>query len=634
MTFRFTGAERGIFRKRERIPVSLWASRNLVVPDGPYAGGRFRLDVNPYLGEIMDTWAKPWVEEVVTCGSPQTGKTLVMYACIGYSLDMRPGPKMLAMPDEENLAKVRDGKLKPLISKSGTLRALRIRDTRSKLVFLSGVLYLASAQSPAQRASISIMDLFLDEEDLYRQVAGQGVPVLDFQERTRSYSYKSKIMRVSKPVGDEGSSICRAIARREDGGYEYVDELRRFEARCPSCREYQILVEDGLVCEGSSDPAEIERRRLARYKCRHCGYRWTDYSRDRAVAAGRWVAEIPVERPRKVGFHLPGILSSSVSMSRILADKLRAEASDSPDLVQAYHNGWWAAPYRAAQIEPEKNALLALREPGLQGRVVPREALALTCGIDMQKRSFYFTVWAWALGLRSWLIDYGRLRDFEDVLALAYETTYRREGGGELPIWRSGLDTGGGRTDPGELTRTEEAYAFLRTYGGPRLCGCKGLSRPSPTPVRFTVIDRMPKSHKPIPGGLTLHLLDVSYLKSLVFGRLSPDARQPARLYELTERGGVWEPDEHEDFIRQMTAERLVRRRDGKMVWERLRKDNHYLDATVLAHACADGSWSPSLQYVLQREAELSIATATPGQDQPQDQPWVPRHANWIGGGR
>jgi phage terminase large subunit GpA-like protein len=627
--FRFTPGERHVFRRRPRIPVSRWAAAHLVVPDGPYSGGRFRLDVNPYLAGIMDAWGEPWTEEVVVCGAPQTGKTLAMYACLAFAVDMRPGPRMLAMPDDDTLDRVGKGKLQPLFRACPPVRALLARTTSGQVRFRDGTaLYLASAQSPSQRASISVQDLFLDEEALYRQIAGQGVPVLDFIERTRSYAHKRKIMRVSKPVGGEDCSVVQALR-------EGLDEVRRFEARCPACMGFQTLNEAGLACpEKCQDPAEIRRRRLARYKCAHCGFLWTDHTRDVAVAYGRWTAEEPVPRPARVGFHLPAILSRSVSLSEILAARLRAEASDSPDVKQAYANGYWAEPYLAAEIAPEKSALLELREPDLRARTVPREALALTCGVDMQKRSFFFTVWAWALGLRSWLIDYGRLRDFEDVLALAYETTYKREGGGQLPIWRTALDTGGGTTDPGLLTRTEEAYAFLRAHGGPRLCGCKGLSRPSQTPVRFTVIDKMPKSKRPIPGGLTLQLLDVSYLKSLVFGRLSLDARQPARLYELTERAGIWAPDEHEEFIRQMTAERLVRGRDGKMRWERLHKDNHYLDATVLAHACADGSWSPSLQYMLEREAELAASSPRPEQDPSQAQPWVPRHDNWIGGRR
>ena len=50
---RFTDGERHVFRKRPYEPLSEWAAANLLVKDGPYAGGRYRKDVNPYLVEIM-----------------------------------------------------------------------------------------------------------------------------------------------------------------------------------------------------------------------------------------------------------------------------------------------------------------------------------------------------------------------------------------------------------------------------------------------------------------------------------------------------------------------------------------------------------------------------------------------------
>ena len=89
---RFTDGERHVFRKRPYEPLSEWAAANLLVKDGPYAGGRYRKDVNPYLVEIMDTWSHPDVEEVDVCGSAQTGKTLVMHAALAYSVVKRPGP--------------------------------------------------------------------------------------------------------------------------------------------------------------------------------------------------------------------------------------------------------------------------------------------------------------------------------------------------------------------------------------------------------------------------------------------------------------------------------------------------------------------------------------------------------------
>ena len=222
-TFRFTSGEQDIFRRRPYTPLSVWASENIIVKDGPYAGSRFRLDVNPYLAGIMDTWSDPQVEETDICGSAQTGKTSILHCAIAYCVDMRPGPRMLAMQDDDTISKVMTAKLLPLLKASPAIRGKLGKVRSSHVTFHDGTgLFLASAMSPGQRASISIQDLFLDEEALYKQISGQGVPVAEFIERTRSYSDKRKILRVSKPIGGEESSILLALMASGQNGQSFA----------------------------------------------------------------------------------------------------------------------------------------------------------------------------------------------------------------------------------------------------------------------------------------------------------------------------------------------------------------------------------------------------------------------------
>ncbi|MBU1229539.1 MAG: phage terminase large subunit family protein [Proteobacteria bacterium] len=615
MRFRFTSPERHIFRRLPPQKPSDWAAEHLIVPDGPGAGGRWRRDVAPYAVGIMDTWAEPSVEEVLVCGTPQSGKTLIMYACLGYCVARRPGPRMLSMPDDPALAKVLEAKLKPLFRRTRPVARLLRKFRSGAILFRDGTaLHLASAQSPSQRASISIQDLFMDEEDLYKQFAGAGVPVVDLMERTRQYRHKRKILRVSKPVGGEESSIWTAV--------HAADELRHFEVRCPACSEFQPMAEEGLVCLTESpsskqtDTQRIKREGLGRYKCQCCGYLWTDHMRDVAVAAGRWRSTEPVARPRSVGFHLPAILSRAVSLSEILADKLAAEATDSPDVKQAYANGMWAEPYRPVVRETKESAILALRDPELPARTIPAGYVALTAGIDMQKHGFWFLVCAWTPGLECAVIDYGRLRDWEDVARLVWHTAYAQESGGPaLPVWRAGLDTGGGKTDEDLLTRTEEAYAFIRRQPPNRVFATKGASRQMLTPVAWNVLDKMPRSRAPIPGGLTLYSLDPNYFKSLVHARLQADARQPLRLHR----------DCEESLAQQLAAERQVRSRSGQVSWERVHRDNHYLDCACLNFAAAHASWTPSLELLCQiEERRRQQAAAQPKPQAPAPQAMNP----------
>ena len=83
MKIRFCEAERRVFARREKLTVSQWAGKYLIVQDGIYRGSPLRLDVSPFLRGPMDAYSRPGVREVVVCGSLQVGKTLLLYACPG-----------------------------------------------------------------------------------------------------------------------------------------------------------------------------------------------------------------------------------------------------------------------------------------------------------------------------------------------------------------------------------------------------------------------------------------------------------------------------------------------------------------------------------------------------------------------
>ena len=104
-SFRFTSGERHVFRRRAHISLSVWASQNIVVKDGlcgrALQAGR----------ESVPSWNHGYMEhsrrERSRClRQCQTGKTLVMHAALAYCVDMRPGPRMLAMQDDDAISKV------------------------------------------------------------------------------------------------------------------------------------------------------------------------------------------------------------------------------------------------------------------------------------------------------------------------------------------------------------------------------------------------------------------------------------------------------------------------------------------------------------------------------------------------
>jgi phage terminase large subunit GpA-like protein len=609
ISFSLVPAERDIFMRREALPPSRWASRHCIVQDGLYAGSPVRMDVSPYMAGILDMYARRGVEEVIVCGSPQIGKTLIQYICLGWCMDYRPGTKMLVMPTKDTRDRVTKDKLLPLLRGSPLLRRQLLKTRTDNIALKNGThIFLSTAESPSQRASITVQDLFLDEEDLYG-VSGGANAVGEFRARTRSLAGRSKILRVSAPKGDSMSSIWTGMTTE-------VDQIYCYEVTCPACRTEHLPDYANLIAlEGARDPRLILRSKLGRYVCPSCKWQWSDHVRDTAVSNGRWrpyrwVEERGFERvapgeavthPRAAGFHLPAFLARSVSLSHLLAAKITAEASDNPQIRMRYANDELGVPWQPIELQTDADKILELRDSSLPARTVPHGAVAITCGIDVQKRGFWYLCRAWMPTLASYVVDYGYLDTWDDVARICFETWYPVLGpdgldsGERMSVWRAAVDSGGTETE-GVYTRTEEVYMWVRAYGAGVAFACKGASREQAAPVRWVVRERMPHNGRQIPGGLRLHMLDTNEFKTLDFSRmLNPESRQPLRLH------GECEPE----LAEHLSSEQLVRR-SGKLVWMHRRGPNHLLDCLMLSAACADASWTPSLPlYVLQlRQAE------------------------------
>jgi phage terminase large subunit GpA-like protein len=100
----------------------------------------------------------------------------------------------------------------------------------------------------------------------------------------------------------------------------------------------------------------------------------------------------------------------------------------------------------------------------------------------------------------------------------------------------------------------------------------------------------MPRSNKPVPGGLELRLLHTDQYKSLIHWRLERKENETQRFYL---HAGT-----DQEYVSQILAERLEQDRKGKRYWKQIRAKNHFLDCEVGNAALADGEWLPSLKML------------------------------------
>ena len=345
------------------------------------------------------------------------------------------------------------------------------------------------------------------------------------------------------------------------------------------------------------NPEYIKAERAARYECVHCGAEIDDADKPGMLLRGKWVPEgHPISRDGEmeppaavshVGFHWNVLYSPFKNFSEVAAEFF--ESKDDREKYRIFVTQWLAEPWKEIVESQPAEAVLQLRtrRPPL---VVPEDALALTAGIDSQRRGFWVVIRAWVLtsgGLReSHKIRHGFVETFGELERWLFEDVYRTEDSRlEHRVWAGFIDTGGGLMGEGEATLTEQVYSWLRFSGRNRIFGSKGSSRS----LQGRLWVRRPIEHypsgKPLPGGLALYLLDTAELKEYIFARIKNG------LFHLN--GG---PDLREDKVSQgdrvyaahLSAE-IKERRRGKIVWTvQHGRANHLLDCEVMAAAAAE----------------------------------------------
>ena len=218
---------------------------------------------------------------IVVMKSAQVGFTEGGNNWIGYVIHHAPGPMLAVQPTVELAKRFSRQRIEPLIADSPALRdrvkPSRARDAGNTVLskeFPAGLLIITGANSAVGLRSMPARYLFLDEVDAYPPSADEeGDPVALAEARTRTFSWRSKVLLGSTPT-------IHGISRIERE-YEASDQ-RRYFVPCPHCAQMQWLeVRAAALGQGQARDRPLRVRRLRRH------YRRAPQDRD---ARGRRVA--------------------------------------------------------------------------------------------------------------------------------------------------------------------------------------------------------------------------------------------------------------------------------------------------------------------------------------------------------
>ncbi len=514
----------------------------------------------------------------------------VLLNTLGWKLDEDPQPSIYFGPTEKNVKSISKDRIDKMFRTTESLYdgLSKGKDDTVYEKFVNGMrLGFGWAGSGSELASHPVALVQIDERDQMENVKGQGDPVTLAKARVATYP-NGKVLVTSTPTEGavETVTLDTGLTHWEPA---YGDDIQspiwqlwqdgtRFEWAwpCPHCAEYFIPRFALLVWSDKAEPEQA--RQSARLACPHCGseieHRHKGAMNERGVfvAPGQSVTsegEVVGEEPENTiaSFWVSGLCSNWVSWGERAHDYVKAARTGDPGEIQSAINTGLGELYRLHGEAPPWEDVQECAAGYMLGDV-PEDALMLTSGVDVQHNRLVYVVRAWGEGMTSWLVDRGELWGETDqptvwrYLAELVESTYS-----DLGISLMAVDEG---------FRTTEVYDFCRNRKG-QAVPAKGRANLD-KPYKAANVDVNVRG-KVLKKGLQHWIHDDEIGKSWVHSRIEWPSDQP----------GAWflPSDIDEDYCKQIVSWQRITKPSGRTVWIRVRKDDHFLDAEVLAYLAA-----------------------------------------------
>ena len=113
--------------------------------------------------------------------------------------------------------------------------------------------------------------------------------------------------------------------------------------------------------------------------------------------------------PHSIGFHVSALYSPLgwLSWEQVARDWEAAQGDE--QALKTFRNTVLGETWQEQGEAPDWERLLERREAGWRLGTVPRGAVVLTAGADLQRDRIEVSVWGWAAGLESWLVEHAVL---------------------------------------------------------------------------------------------------------------------------------------------------------------------------------------------------------------------------------
>ena len=583
------------------MPPDQWADMNRILPPGTAEPGPWRSSRAPYLVPIMHAAVNPKYRRIVVVCGTQMGKTELLLNLIGHRLDIDPAPVIFVAASQRQVEAISTGRVAKMIASTPSLdKKLDKRKSANKTSekFIGGQrLGFAWAGSAIELSSHPAALVLLDERDRMEDLPGEGDPVTLAEARTATYP-DGKVVVTSSPTIEGASPVWGLF----EGGTQF-----RWTWPCPDCGEYFSPSFDLLKWDAKATPAQAKRS--ARLACPKCGTLIADSQRTRMNAEGRFELHGDADSDC-ASFHISGLCSPWRTWGDAAKQWVEAARSKEEGRIQAVKNTVFGELYQIAGEAP-----LVTQVTGLRGSYrfdeLPAGGRVITCGVDVQKDRLFYAIRAWGDRSTSWLLRHGELWGETDQPAVWDDLAKLCEAEwGRLRIRMMLVDSG---------FRPDHVHRFAKRFPG-RVLASKGHDGQA-KPVHITRL-QVNTAGKTARRGSSLAHVDASYFKAFVHGRITWPLDQP----------GAWHlpMDATDDYCAQLLAESRVVKSNGKVIWVRTNKANHYLDCEALNGAAAHMLNVAVLRTTTEKPESAPIPVPAPVHSMNRRLPPMPRRSGWV----
>jgi len=401
-----------------------FAQEELVVPDGPHAGLRFRADRQPFGTAWFDAVdSGQYARFAITAGA-QSGKTLLgstiptLYYLFEHGETVVYGVPDQGMADDKwrlnLLPLIEASRFREYLPSAG--EGSRGGKVERKVTFLNGAVlrFMSGGARERGRAGFTARVVVVTEVDglaVRGQESDETDKLSQMEARTRSYGDQAVVFLESTPTIPEGR-IWQAF----EGG-----TATRMSMKCPRCKAWNIIDREYLHGWQEAQSA-AQARELAHFKCPSCQVKIDETMRT-AMHSGAVAVHKGQEVNRKgaiAGEPRPGRSFSLnwsawdnafATIGQLGEEEWTANREADPD-----HAGRrmaqlvWGRPYVAPDEVHLGFTIAAITRrihEGWARGIIPGDTHLLTGGIDVGRRRLHWVVIAWLKGATGHVIDYG-----------------------------------------------------------------------------------------------------------------------------------------------------------------------------------------------------------------------------------